>query len=111
MRQLLPNVDINFSVDEDDTRPSHAIIDFVENNQTDILCLVKRNHNMIYRLFASSTVNEVLNRSVKAILVLHMNNLNGNFLRYISSRFGLSKRLFLTLPMLQNALARKIRVV
>jgi len=72
MRQLLPNVDINFNyVDEDDTRPSHAIVDFVENNQTDILCLVKRNHNMIYRLFASSTVNEVLNRSVKAILVLH----------------------------------------
>ncbi|WP_333574639.1 universal stress protein [Sphingobacterium sp. Lzh-3] len=72
MRQLLPNVAINFNyVDEDDTRPSHAIIDFVENNQTDILCLVKRNHNMIYRLFASSTVNEVLNRSVKAILVLH----------------------------------------
>jgi nucleotide-binding universal stress UspA family protein len=72
MRQLLPNVPINFNyVDEDDTRPSYAIVDFVENNQTDILCLVKRNHNMIYRLFASSTVNEVLNRSVKAILVLH----------------------------------------
>ncbi len=72
MRQLLPNVDINFNyVDEDDTRPSHTIIDFVEKNQTDILCLVKRNHNMIYRLFANSTVNEVLNRSVKAILVLH----------------------------------------
>jgi len=72
MRQLLPNVTINFNyVDEDDTRPSYAIVDFVENNQTDILCLVKRNHNMIYRLFASSTVNEVLNRSVKAILVLH----------------------------------------
>ncbi len=72
MRQLLPNVTINFNyVDEDNTRPSYAIVDFVENNQTDILCLVKRNHNMIYRLFASSTVNEVLNRSVKAILVLH----------------------------------------
>ncbi len=72
IRQLLPNVTINFNyVDEDDTRPSYAIVDFVENNQTDILCLVKRNHNMIYRLFASSTVNEVLNRSVKAILVLH----------------------------------------
>ncbi|WP_118976258.1 universal stress protein [Taibaiella koreensis] len=72
LKDMLPTVEINFNyVDDDDIKTSHGIIDFIESNETDILCLVKRNHNIIYRLFASSTVNEILNKSVKAILVLH----------------------------------------
>jgi len=43
----------------------------VEKNNTDILCLVKHHHNIVYRLFNRSTVNQVMNKSVKAILVLH----------------------------------------
>lgn len=71
LEKLLPSVEINFNYVEEDVKTSSGIIDFIENNETDILCLVKRNHNIIYRLFASSTVDEVLTKSVKAVLVLH----------------------------------------
>lgn len=72
LKEQLPSAEINFNyVDDEDGKTSSGIIDFIEKNETDILCLVKRNHNIIYRLFSSSTVNEVLNKSVKAILVLH----------------------------------------
>ncbi|SHK16617.1 universal stress protein [Chryseobacterium polytrichastri] len=71
LKEQIPNVEINFNYIDDEGKTSNGIIDFIETNETDILCLVKRNHNIIYRLFASSTVNEVLNKSVKAILVLH----------------------------------------
>jgi hypothetical protein len=46
-------------------------MNFVVSNEIDILCLVKHHHNVVYRLFNRSTVNQVMNRSVKAILVLH----------------------------------------
>jgi nucleotide-binding universal stress UspA family protein len=49
----------------------NSIIDFINNNETDILCLVKHHHNVIYRLFNRSMVNQVINKSVKAVLVLH----------------------------------------
>lgn len=71
LKEQLPSVEINFNYVDDDGKTSNGIIDFIEQNETDILCLVKRNHNIIYRLFASSTVNEVLNKSIKAILILH----------------------------------------
>ncbi|UIR54882.1 universal stress protein [Sphingobacterium sp. SRCM116780] len=71
MKSLLPSVEIHFNYVDDDVKASNGIIDFIGENETDILCLVKRNHNIIYRLFASSTVNEILNKSVKAVLVLH----------------------------------------
>lgn len=72
LQELIPSVEITFNyVDDEEVKTSRGIIDFIEKNKTDILCLVKRNHNIIYRLFASSTVDEVLNKSVKAILVLH----------------------------------------
>lgn len=72
LEKLLPLVEIHFNyVDDEDSKTSNGIIDFIEKNETDILCLVKRNQNIIYRLFASSTVNEILNKSIKAVLVLH----------------------------------------
>jgi nucleotide-binding universal stress UspA family protein len=54
-----------------ESNPLEGIMNFVVSNQTDILCVVKRHHNIIYRIFNRSTVNQVLNRSIKAILVLH----------------------------------------
>jgi hypothetical protein len=48
-----------------------GILNFVVSSEIDILCLVKHHHNVVYRLFNRSTVNQVMNRSVKAILVLH----------------------------------------
>lgn len=50
---------------------TNGIMDFIAESHTDILCLVKHHHNIIYRLFTRSTVNQVMNKSVKAILVLH----------------------------------------
>lgn len=49
----------------------NGIMAFVETHQTDMLCLVKHHHNLVYRLFTRSTVNQVLNKSVKAVLILH----------------------------------------
>lgn len=71
LSKLLPSVEINFIYVDDEGKTANGIIDFIEKHETDILCLVKRDQNIIYRLFASSTVNEVLNKTVKAILVLH----------------------------------------
>jgi len=71
LKEQLPSVEINFNYIDDDGKTSNGIIDFIEQNKTDILCVVKRNHNIIYRLFSNSTVNEVLNKSIKAILILH----------------------------------------
>lgn len=49
----------------------NGIINFIESHETDMLCLVKHHHNIVYRLFTRSTVNQVMNKTVKAILVLH----------------------------------------
>ena len=48
-----------------------GIMDFIDSSQTDILLLVKHHHTLVYRIFNKSIVNQVVNRSVKAILVLH----------------------------------------
>jgi hypothetical protein len=70
LRDLIKNVELEFNY-INESRPLNGIIEFVENNETDILCLVKHHHNIVYRLFNRSTVNQVMNKSVKAILVLH----------------------------------------
>ncbi|PWK75901.1 nucleotide-binding universal stress UspA family protein [Mucilaginibacter oryzae] len=54
-----------------DSSALNGIMKFIESHGTDMLCLVKHHHNIVYRLFARSTVNQVMNKSVKAILVLH----------------------------------------
>jgi nucleotide-binding universal stress UspA family protein len=51
--------------------PTEGIINYIVSSQTDIICVVKRHHNLVYRLFNSSTVNRVVHRSLKAVLVLH----------------------------------------
>jgi nucleotide-binding universal stress UspA family protein len=70
IKELIPNALLNFNYLKDSS-PLSGIIDFIDNNETDILCLVKHHHNIIYRLFNRSTVNQIMNRTVKAILVLH----------------------------------------
>lgn len=70
LKQLLPHTELVFNYLKDSS-PISGITDFIEKNETDILCLVKHHHNIIYRLFTRSTVNQIMNRSVKAILVLH----------------------------------------
>lgn len=70
LRTLIPQTEVDFYYINHSKTPN-GIIDFIEHHETDILCLVKHNHNIIYRLFASSTINQVLNKTVKAILVLH----------------------------------------
>lgn len=70
LKELIPQTVLNFNYLKDSS-PLSGIIDFIEKNEVDILCLVKHHHNIIYRLFNRSTVNQIMNRSVKAILVLH----------------------------------------
>ncbi|WP_214070024.1 universal stress protein [Mucilaginibacter sp. dw_454] len=70
LRALIKNTELDFNY-INESRPLNGIMEFVENNETDILCLVKHHHNIVYRLFNRSTVNQVMNKSVKAILVLH----------------------------------------
>jgi len=54
-----------------DSNPTSGILKFIEENHTDILCVVKHHHNLVYRIFNRSTVNQVMNKAIKAILVLH----------------------------------------
>lgn len=70
LKELIPHTDLLFNYLKDSS-PLSGIMEFIEKNETDILCLVKHHHNIIYRLFNRSTVNQIMNRSVKAILVLH----------------------------------------
>jgi nucleotide-binding universal stress UspA family protein len=70
LKNLIIHTDLEFNYLKGSS-PLNGISDFVDARQTDILCLVKHHHNVIYRLFSRSTVNQLMNRTVKAILVLH----------------------------------------
>ncbi|HEV3324058.1 MAG TPA: universal stress protein [Puia sp.] len=70
LRQLIPAAELEFRYIKEDSTIG-GIINFISGSETDIVCLVKRHHGLVYRLFNTSTVNKVLNRSIKAVLVLH----------------------------------------
>ena len=70
LKKLIPATNLEFLYLKEDS-PTQGITNFITSSSTDILCVVKRHHNIVYRVFNSSTVNKVMNRSVKAILVLH----------------------------------------
>jgi nucleotide-binding universal stress UspA family protein len=70
LQELIKHSELEFNYIKESNALT-GIIEFIEKNDTDILCLVKHHHNILYRLFTRSTVNKVLNRSVKAVLVLH----------------------------------------
>jgi nucleotide-binding universal stress UspA family protein len=69
-RKLIPSTTLDFNY-INESNPIDGIMNFAVSNKTDILCLVKRHHNMLYRLFNRSTVNQVMNRSIKAVLIMH----------------------------------------
>ncbi|HET6252822.1 MAG TPA: universal stress protein [Puia sp.] len=70
IQERYPWAEMEFRYIKEDS-PTEGIINFLAGSQTDIVSLVKRHHGLIYRLFNTSTVNKVLNRSIKAVLVLH----------------------------------------
>lgn len=70
MKGRYPEAELEFRYIKEDS-PIEGIVNFISGSQTDIVCLVKRHHGLVYRLFNTSTVNKVLNRSIKAVLVLH----------------------------------------
>ncbi len=69
-KNLLATIELDFKYIKE-SNPLEGIMNFVVSNQTDILCVVKHHHNLVYRIFNKSTVNKVMNRSIKAVLVLH----------------------------------------
>ena len=70
LRSLIKHAELNFNYISA-SRPLKGIMDFISAHETDILCLVKHHHNVLYRIFNRSTVNQVMTKTVKAILVLH----------------------------------------
>ena len=70
LKEVITNTTLDFKYIHEDSA-KEGIMNFVQGNHTDILCVVKHHHNMVYRIFTRSTVNRVMNQSVKAILVLH----------------------------------------
>lgn len=69
-KSIMPKIKLDFNyIQEGSTL--EGIINFIISSQTDIICLVKRHRNIAYRLFNKSTVNQLLNRPIKAVLVLH----------------------------------------
>jgi nucleotide-binding universal stress UspA family protein len=70
LKELIKDTELEFNY-INESRPLNGIMEFIEKNETDILCLVKHHHNIVYRLFNRSTVNQVMKKLVKAILVLH----------------------------------------
>lgn len=70
LKDILPNINLDFKyINEGSTMD--GIMNYIVSGQTDILCVVKHHHNLIYRLFNRSTVSQVMNKSIKAVLVLH----------------------------------------
>ena len=70
MRALIKNTQLDFKYITEDSA-KEGIMNFVQGNNTDILCLVKHHHNFVFSLFNRSTVKQVMNKSIKAVLVLH----------------------------------------
>jgi hypothetical protein len=70
LRDLIKHTDLEFNYIQDSSA-LNGIMNFIQSHETDMLCLVKHHHNIVYRLFTRSTVNQVMNKSVKAILILH----------------------------------------
>lgn len=70
LRKIIPHTELHFKYIKEDN-PTEGIINYIVSSETDIICLVKRHHGLVYRIFNTSTVNKVLSRSIKAILVLH----------------------------------------
>jgi nucleotide-binding universal stress UspA family protein len=70
LKKLIPGTHLEFQYIKEDS-PTAGIGNFIISSSTDILCVVKRHHNIVYRVFNSSTVNKVLNKSIKAVLVMH----------------------------------------
>jgi nucleotide-binding universal stress UspA family protein len=70
LRKLIPRTELAFNYISNSST-LNGIMAFIDSDHTDILCLVKHHHNIVYRLLTRSTVNQVMNKSVKAILVLH----------------------------------------
>jgi nucleotide-binding universal stress UspA family protein len=70
LKVLIDKTDLEFKYIKESS-PIEGIMNYITSNQTDILCLVKHHHNLIYRIFNRSTVNRVMDRAIKAILVLH----------------------------------------
>ncbi len=70
MKKLIPGPHLEFKYIKESS-PIEGIVNFIVSSETDIVCLVKRHHNIVYRIFNTSTVNKVLSRSVKAVLVMH----------------------------------------
>jgi len=69
LKELLKSeLDFNYI---NNSRPLNGIMEYVQKNDTDILCLVKHHHNIVYRMFNRSTVDQVMIKTAKAILVLH----------------------------------------
>ncbi len=70
LKSLIGNANLEFKYIQEDSA-KEGIMNFIIGNNTDILCVVKHHHNIIYRIFNRSTIDQVMNKSVKAILVLH----------------------------------------
>lgn len=70
LKKLIKDAALEFKYIHEDSA-KEGLLNFIAGNNTDILCVVKRHHNVVFRLFNRSTVNQVMNKSVKAILVLH----------------------------------------
>ena len=70
LQDKMPGVELEFRYIKEDSA-TEGILNFIAGSQTDIVSVVKRHHGLVYRLFNTSTVNKVLNRSIKAVLVLH----------------------------------------
>jgi len=70
LRKLVPGTELDFQYIKEDST-TDGIVHFVAASGTDILCLVKKHHGVVYRIFNTSTVNRVMGKSIKAILVMH----------------------------------------
>jgi len=70
LKKLIHVTELDFNY-TNESNTTEGIMNYAISTKTDILCLVNRTHSVIYRIFNLTTVDKVMNKSIKAVLVLH----------------------------------------
>lgn len=77
--KLFDHENLEFVFLDFDESIENTINKYIENNRVDLLCLVKRNRNLLERMFRSSMSNKLRMHANTASLVLHEGDHPGHF--------------------------------
>lgn len=78
-RRMFPEDNLDFILLDMEQSTEQTLNRYIESNRVDLLCVVKRNKNLLEQLFKSSMSNRLRMHANTATLVLHEGNDSGSF--------------------------------